>query len=227
MPGQVNGMASRVFEEAMAFHLCIPSLAVREVVGQVVHDSHGNASSVGVFGDEVMCATLPGSSWTWRHDSLKTCLAGLCKEAKIPVEVFGLFRHLIPAEETAPGGLYQQVWQRNGLCPDFKLRVPTPDGVRDLLGEVKIMSAGISRYPPGRKEKQADRRARELPGSYRRPLEKLDRKHHGTAPGETGPLIQLLQGFGELQCLVSGAWMKGRSTFTPKSRRAPKAGWPT
>ena len=36
------------------------------------------------------------------------------------------------------------------------------------------MSAGVSRYSAGKTEKQVDRRARELPGSYRRPLERLD-----------------------------------------------------
>ena len=51
--------------------------------------------------------------------------------------------------------------------------------------------------------------ARDLPGSYRRPLRKLDVQHHSTAPGETGPLVQLLDSFGELQCLVAGAWGEG------------------
>ena len=53
---------------------------------------------------------------------------------------------------------------------------------------------------------QADRRARELPGSYRRPLERLDQLVRGTAPGETGALVARLQGFGDLLCLVAGAW---------------------
>ena len=68
------------------------------------------------------------------------------------------------------------------------------------------MSAGVSRYPPGRAEKQADRRARELPATYRRPLERLDQQYRGTAPGVTGPLVARLQGYGELMCLVAGAW---------------------
>ena len=33
------------------------------------------------------------------------------------------------------------------------------------LGEIKAMSAGVSRYPAGKTEKQAVRRARELPGT--------------------------------------------------------------
>ena len=69
-----------------------------------------------------------------------------------------------------------------------------------------MMSAGVSRYPSGRTEKQADRRARELPGTYRRPLERLDQQVRGTAPGETGALVARLQSFGDLMCLVAGAW---------------------
>ena len=58
----------------------------------------------------------------------------------------------------------------------------------------------------GKTEKQADRRGRELPGSYRRPLERLDQRYRGTAAGETGALVARLQGYGDLMCLVAGAW---------------------
>ena len=54
-------------------------------------------------------------------------------------------------------------------------------GLTEQLGEVKLMSVGVSRYPSGRVEKQADRRA-------------------------TGPLVARLQGFGNLLCFVAGAW---------------------
>ena len=107
------------------------------------------------------------------------------------------------------GGELEYSRQRIGLCPDFKFRLPSVDGPRDLLGELKFISAGATRYPAGAREKQVDRRARELPGTYRRPLERLDRLYHGTQPGETGRLVERLQSYGELQCLVAGNWGEG------------------
>ncbi len=38
----------------------------------------------------------------------------------VDCEVFGLFRHFIPAELIAEGGELEYERQRIGLCPDFK-----------------------------------------------------------------------------------------------------------
>ena len=145
---------------------------------------------VGPFGDELMTAHLTEDSWRHRHDSFKVTIVNMCNEARVPIdcEVFGIFRDLIPAALTADGGELQFGRKRAGLCPDFRLRLPTAAGPLDSLGELKFISAGVTRYPFGSNEKQVDRRARELPGSYRRPLERLDRLHHGTPVGEVGPL---------------------------------------
>ena len=207
LPGPTSGLTSPVFKEVMAMHLFLPSLACREVVGKRVGGARGPVA--GMFGDEIMCAnTLPGDSWRWRHDEVKLCLMNICRDSKIraDAEVFGLFRDLIPPELVEQGGELQYSRQRVGLTPDFLLRIPTQDGVTDRLGELKCISAGVTRYPMGRTEKQADRRGRELPGSYRRPLERLDQRYRGTAPGETGALVARLQGYGDLMCLVAGAW---------------------
>ena len=95
-----------------------------------------------------MTATLPADTWTTRHDSLKVEMVSMANEARVPIdcEVFGLFRDLIPAEEMEEGGSLGYCRQRNGLCPDFKLRLPTGDGPRDCLGELKFISAGVTRY---------------------------------------------------------------------------------
>ena len=189
----------------MALHLFLPSLACKEVVGQRVG---ARGAVAGQFGDELMCAQLPGDSWRWRHDDIKLCIVNNCNKSKVraEAEVFGRFRDLLPPHLTQAGGELQYGRQRVGLTPDLLLRLPTPDGVCDRLGEIKAMSAGVSRYPAGKTEKQADQRARELPGSYRRPLERLDQETRGTAPGETGALVARLQSYGELLCLVAGAW---------------------
>ena len=89
------------------------------------------------------------------------------------------------------------------------LRLTTADGPRDTLGELKFISAGVSRYPIGSRRKAVDVRAAELPGSYLRPLQRLDAQHHGTREGEVGPLVRRLQAYGQLQAYVSGAWGEG------------------
>ena len=181
LPGPTNGLTSPVFKEVMAMHLLLPSIVVKEVVGKRVGPG---GAVVGPHGDEIMCAHLPGDSWRWRHDAVKLCIINICNDSKIraDAEVFGLFRDLIPPEVFQAGGELQYGRQRVGLTPDLLLRIPTQDGVTDRLGEVKAMSAGTSRYPSGRAEKQADRGARELPASYRRPLERLDQRR-GTPAG--------------------------------------------
>ena len=209
LPGFTNGLSSPVFKEVMAQHLCLPSPACQPILGQPIITRRGGV--VGPFADELMTAHLTEDSWRHRHDSLKVTIVNMCNEARVPVdcEVFGIFRDLVPAALTAEGGELQFGRKRAGLCPDFRLRLPTAAGPLDSLGELKFISAGVSRYPIGRTEKQVDRRARELPGSYRRPLERLDRLHHGTLDGEVGPLVRRLQSFGELQTFVVGNWGEG------------------
>ena len=158
LPGPTNGLTTRVFQEVMAMHLCLPSLACKPILGQPVGEL---GAVVGPFADELNCARLTGDSWRTRHDSLKVILVNMCNDARVPVdcEVFGLFRDLIPAQLAAPGGELQYARQRNGLCPDFKLRLPSADGPRDTLGELKFISADVSRCPLGSRHKAVDVRA--------------------------------------------------------------------
>ena len=145
-------------------------------------------------------------SLTEELQSIRMEITVIANKIRADAEVFGLFRDLIPPELVQQGGELQYCRQWVGLTPDLLLRMPTPDGVTDQLGEVKAMSAGVSRYPPGRTEKQADRRARELPATYRRPLQRLDQEVRGAPAGEKGALERRLESFGELLCLVAGAW---------------------
>ena len=74
-----------------------------------------------------------------------------------------------------------------------------------LLAEIKICGAGPTRYPRNSIEKAMDRRARLLPAEYRKKVADVDREHHGTAPGEVGPLqarLEELAGGEGLQSLL-------------------------
>ena len=64
----------------------------------------------GHFGDELMCAQLPGDSWRWRHDDIKLCIVNICNESKVraEAEVFGRFREMFSSPFTQFFG--QFVW---------------------------------------------------------------------------------------------------------------------
>ena len=49
-----------------------------------------------------------------------------------------------------------------------------------------------------------DVRARKVDGEYRRALQRIDRRYHGTTRGESGPLQRKLELYGEVQGLVFG-----------------------
>ena len=167
---------------------------------------------VDMFGDAVMnCSELPGDSWRHRHDTIKTSIATACYEAKLPLdcEVYGLFSDLIPAGEQAAGGDLEWGRARQGLIPDFRLRLPTPEGTSDCLAELTITSAGVTWYPRGVEGRGTDRRAGGLQSLYRGKLQKFDRKYHGTVPGQSGPLVRRLDGYGKLWGLVVGPWGEG------------------
>ena len=73
--------------------------------------------------------------------------------------------------------------------------------------ELKTLHYGTSTYPEGTGRCGAvARRARMLPGEYRRKARKLDRDLCGTPDGVQGPVEQQLQQYGRLRGLVFGAW---------------------
>ena len=162
------------------------------------------------FGDAVMnCKHLPGDTWRQRHDTGKLAIVYECLNAGLvhDCEVYGLFADLIPANAvTQRGDSLEWGRARQGLVPDFKIRVPTPEGLSDHLAELKFIGAGVTWFPRGVRGKGTDRRASGLPLLYKRALERLDRSHHNTAPGQTGPLVRRLQSYGKLEGLVVGPW---------------------
>ena len=198
LPSPDTGFTNVEFSEAVALLLCLPSPAcvdrVGEKVGRKVVDKYGN---------NVMNEPLPGDTWRIKHDSTKTELATLADWAGLPctVEVFGLFSHLIsqPALMRLDTGR-----KRQGLVPDFKLRIPTDNGVTTQLAELKMINCSDSYYKTGGKVRGVERRAERLPAEYRSKARKVDQL--GQPDAVRGPCERRLDQFGELGKLVFGAF---------------------
>ena len=206
----------------MARFLCLPSPCCASRVGEELGERN---LTVDPFGDNISSVSnIPGGSLTARHDLVKTCIHTLCVDAglRVECEVFGAFRDLIPVEAMEVEDDLRPGRKRAGLLPDFSMDLPEPGaedghaalgGIRKTLAEVKVIGAVKTYYPRSgplaRRTKGVDRRGVLVPGEYRRPLEALDTRYHNTAPGDTGPLMRRLQGYGRLHLWVMGAWQEG------------------
>ena len=211
LPGTSTGLSSSVFAEAMAAHLCLGSPALRSS-GWVGRPVGRKSVTIDLFGDAVMnCDDLPGDTWRHRHDTVKTALVSECIDAKLPhdCEVYGLFADLLPAAAQVDGGGLEWNRARQGLIPDFRLRLPTQEGTTDSLAELKLTSAGKTWYPRGVQGRGTDRRANGLSTLYKNKLAGYDTRYHGTGPGQSGPLVQRLDSYGKLWGLVVGPWGDG------------------
>ena len=158
---------------------------------------------VDVYGDAIMnCGDIPGDSWRHRHDTVKQALVVECLASGLPhdCEVYGLFSDQLPAVVQEEGGDLQWGRSRQGLVPDFLLRLPSPEGPSDSLAELKICSAGKTWYPRGREGRGTDKRAGGLAKLYHDKLAVYDRRFHGAQPGHDSPLDRRLQAYGP--CLV-------------------------
>ena len=60
-------------------------------------------------------------------------------------EVYGQFSDLLPASLVQDGGELQYGRARQGLIPDFKFLINTPNGPESCLAELKTIAAGRSR----------------------------------------------------------------------------------
>ena len=124
-------------------------------------------------------------------------------------EVFNLFSGLIPQEGLAR---IDRGRKRQGLVPDFKVRLPVGDGrpVADelALAELKVITSCPTRYQrnPRNAVKAVDRRAALLPAEYVRHARNIDRVYGRVADGVVGPVEAKLLSFPPLQRWVFGAW---------------------
>ena len=135
------------------------------------------------------CKHLSGDTCCQRHDTGKLAIVNECVNAGLihGCEVYGLFADLIPAEAMAQGQELQWGRARQGLIPDFKLRLPTPEGLSDSLAELKFVSAGVTWFPRGVTGRGTDRRASGLQQLYRKNLTPSFITH---MLGKLGPLLE-------------------------------------
>ena len=81
---------------------------------------------------------------------------------------------------------------RQGLIPDFRMRLPDSGGLTDNLAEIKFIGAGAGCFPRGVAGRGKDRRDNGLPNLYK----PLDARFQGTQAGQSGPLVRRLESFG-------------------------------
>ena len=166
LPGPKTGLSAALFVEAVAARLCLHSPAV-VASGMIGRPVGRNGAIIDAFGDAIVCCRdLVGDTWRQRHDTLKLAIGRECMASHLPhdIEVYGLFSHLLPAVAVQEVGELQWARSRQGLVPDFRLRLPTPQGPSDCLAELKVIGAGVTWHPRGWKGKGADKRAGTLQG---------------------------------------------------------------
>ena len=136
-----------------------------------------------IEGETVMnCTDIYGDTYRTRHDRIKQHVMSeaMLSGVYVDCEVYGQFSDLLPAslEEEGWGIAVEECQQ--GVIPDYKFLINTPNGPESSLAELKIISAGKSRYPRGVIGKGTDRRAALIPKEYETKLWKYDVKFHGT-----------------------------------------------
>ena len=161
-------------------------------------------SRVDLFGDNVLCQSLPGDGWRIRHDRIKTELMSMMRWSGMVAtcEVWGLFKHLVPHEDLNREEVNKQ---RQVMIPDFRVQLSSPSGQSETrLAELKF-TCGRDFYKPGVRQRQfkkaVNRRAEKLMGEYRDKAEGMDR-----ILGEEGQgrIRRRLDQYGELVGLVVG-----------------------
>ena len=202
LPGPHNPWTSAEWGEALCLLLGLPSNSCRDLrhLGKPIGTRY-----VDLHGCEVLCATLPGGSWTRRHDRIKACLSALAVYCGLGFvcEPHSLFSaHL----RQQPLNRLQAHRARQGLRPDFLFHLPSAAGeYEQVIADVKTISLGNKKfYKPGIVgAKAVDRRAAELPGEYRRGALKVD-SELGFPDG--GPTLRKLESYPAVLDLCFGAF---------------------
>ena len=206
LPGHNSSLTSAEFTQCAAALLCVPSPACLPKVGEKV-----GKHNVDKFGDRVVAARMSGDGYRTRHDGMKNRIRNLHKWAGMEhtCEVFNLFAGEIPQRGLAR---IERGRKRQGLVPDFQVRVPVAGRgageTEQVLAELKCISCCPTRYPcdPHPTNKAVDNRAALLPGEYNGKAKKIDTKFGDVAEGRVGPVQTKLQSFPPLRGWVIGAW---------------------
>ena len=70
--------------------------------------------------------------------------------------------------------------------PDFQLEVPCPTGGKVMrLAELKVINCCRTRYTPGDRLRAVEKRAKLLPGKYKKKAKDVDRLYGDTREGVT------------------------------------------
>ena len=201
--GPHNSWSSVEWSEAMCLLLGLPSTSCCDErrLGQPI----GNRF-VDMYGCEVLCANLPGGSWTKRHDRIKSCLSSLALYCGVSFvcEPYSLFSAHLPQR---PLNRLQAHQARQALRPDFLFRFTSlHGGVEQVIADVKTVSLGNKAlYKPGYGgDKAVVIRSAQLPGEYRREALKVDREL-GFPDGQ-GPTLRKLQSYPPVLDLCFGAF---------------------
>ena len=147
LPGPHNQWTSAEWGEALCLVLGLPSNTCSDNrnLGQPIGDRY-----VDLYGAEVLCATLPGGSWTRRHDRVKAAFSSMALYCGVNFvcEPYALFSANLPQQALHRLQAHQA---RQALRPDFLFQIPNLAGDQEqVIADVKTISLGNrSLYKPG------------------------------------------------------------------------------
>ena len=184
--------------------LSLPSPACAAKLGKKI-----GSSKVDEFGDVVNCETLPGGTWTSRHDKTKAELMRMMRWGGIvsSCEVTGLFQHLIPPEARDRAEVKNQ---SHVMVPDFRIQLSSsttgfglvPGEVATRLAELKF-TCSEGHYRTGVRQREfqraVDRRAGMLMNEYRSKADRMDQ-----LLGQEGRIRRQLDRYGDFITIVVG-----------------------